>query len=451
MHNPGRKIFLFMVLLLAIPGWSAAQPIQAEAGGTSLTAQSHTLDLPSALRLAAQNNKDYQMARSREQAAAAAWWQALLALGPTASLQAGYVLENQPMVMSLMGQDFEVDTNYYSGQVRISQPLFTGGKLLNSLRLAGLANDNAKASTELAWSQMVVDVTEAFYQAVLSQRQLAVTEESLNRMRKHLDTVKARYGEGLASNYDLLRTEVQVANMEPAVLKLRTAVRLASRRLAALISGNQEDLPPLQGSLEVREEPWPELSGLTSQALARRLEIKNLERTRRMSEIGQTLAATGNLPNVALNAAWTHYDTRDSAFPPLAENLKHYWELSVGVQWPFWDNLAAWPKAEAAAAKTRETVLGQQSLEDGIRLEVESDYLTLTAALETVRVQAKAVDLAKTGYDIAARQYGHGLLSNIEIMDAQLALDQAQNNYLQAQYDYLIASIRLHQAVGDKL
>lgn len=443
---------------LAAPGWAQAETgAQVSADTVSETAEA-AITLDQAQRLALETNKTFRSQLERERAARAKWWQAVLAFGPTGSFQGSHVLDNKPSMTTMTFSmpplpptvaTIEAATNYYSGQLLVAQPVFMGFKLLNNLHLAELQLDIAKDTSVVTRTQLHVDVTKAFNNVLVSERLVQVTEASLDSMRKHLDIVKARYREGSASNYDVLRSEVQVANIQPGLVKLRTALRLARSNLATLIGAEDGRRLRLSGSLKAEEEHWAGLDELKTTALQRRLELKNLDRTRRMAEIGHTLAVTSNLPNVAVNAAWTYYDPSDRDFPPQGGNLQHAWQVGIGVNWPFWDNLAAIPKANEAAAKVREAELGRQALEDGIRLEVESAYLAMQAAKETIDSQKKTADLARESYRLAENQYRNGMATNIDVMDAQIALNQAEINYLQAEYDYVLAGIKLHQAVGD--
>jgi len=441
------------VLLFAVAAGAQAPAAADAPDGTSLTAEAYTFE--DLLQQAQRNNRDYRMALAREQAARAQWWQAVLAFGPTASLQAGYVLDNKPMFMSLdlggFTQQIEVAPSYYSGQLMISQPLFTGFKLLSGLHLAELQHETAQAESALARNRLYLDLTRSFYGVMVTERLVAVMEESLAQMQQHLAVVKARYREGSASNYDLLRSEVQVANLQPNLLKTRNALVLARKNLENLTGLDGSRPYRLQGSLEIIEEQWPPLPQMQQLALERRQELRNLERAKRMAEVSHTLAWSSNFPNLALNGSWSYYDYQDQGFPPEAANLQHSWQITLGLNWTFWDNLAAWPKTEAAAARVREAELGRQALEEGIRIEVESAYLDLMAAQESVGVQRKNTELAQEGYRIAEEQYAHGLMANLDVLDAQLALNQAQTNYLQAQLDYMVARIKLRQAIGESL
>lgn len=439
-------LFAGLAAALACPAWAA--------DGTTLSARA-PLDFAAALTAAQKTNAQYMSAVEAENAAQARWWQASLAMGPTGTLQFGYVLDNKPMVttMEFMGrsQSFEMSTNYYSGQLALTQPIFAGFKLANNLRLANLQLDSARDSRKLAEDQLVLDVTAAYYGLVVAQEMLKVAEELLRQTQDHLAVVRARYKEGSASNYDLLRSEVQLANLKPQLLQARNGLVLARSRLAVTI-GTPVDAQTVQAqAMPVAEDALAPQDELSAKALANRPELRNMERSRSMADIGYQMAMASNLPSLAVTGSWTYYDTADQTYPPQGQNLLHSWQVMLGLTWNFWDNFASIPKASEAAAKVRQAEYGRKALEDGIRLEVEANYLNLIAAREMLAAQQKTVEQADLGYRIASQQYAHGMMTNMDVMDAQLALNQAKTNYLQTQYDCVLARVKLKKAVGEPL
>jgi outer membrane protein len=445
------------LLLFAGSAWAAA-----EGAGTTLAAAGAALTLERAHSLALEYSKTYQQELARDRQAQANWWTSVLAFGPTGVLQGGYVLENKPMTMTfdmsalappgsppMPPQEVELSTNYTSGRIVLSQPLFAGTRLYSANELAGLEVEMAGDSVRLAATQVYVDVVDAYYSVVRNQRSLEVMEASLASLQDHLRVTQARYREGLASNFEVLRSKVQVANMKPTILRLRTQVAL-SKNVLATLTGLPLDKPlEVDSRLKVVEAQWAPLPELQTQAYEHRLELKNLERARRMAEVGVRLASTINLPLVAVAGTWNYYDTTDRNFPPEGENFQHSWDVSLGVSWAFWDNLSAIPKSQAAQARVQETELGRQALVDGIRQQVEAAYLTLFAAQEAYLAQQQAVALAKESYQLAEIQYANGQVTNLEVLDARVAQNQAELAELDALYLYLLAGVKLHQAIGD--
>ncbi len=441
---------------------ASATTLTAGSLTNTLTASVRPLTFQEALATAASGNRTYQITQKAETAASAAWWQAMLAFGPSANLQFQYVLENKPMVtvmdfgsaFSSMGStpmEMEMATNYYSGRLSVSQPLFTGFKLVNGLELASLNYAQAKSARDEAASQLYVDVAEAYYSLLVAGEMARVMAEGLHQTEEHVAVVKAKYREGSVSNYDVLRSEVQAANLKPQLAKAQNLLRLSRKKLALTLGLDAEQSVDAVDVLAVSPAPMPDLSTLQAQALAQRWDLANMTRTVKMADIAHTLALKSNMPIVALAGTWTYYDTLDKDFPPEGGNLRHSWEVSLGLSWPLWDNLAVIPKAVEAAAKADQARLGEKAMNDGIRLEVEALYLTLQAAQDSLAAGRKTVEQAEKGYSIAVQQYAGGMMTNLDVMDAQLALNQAKMNLLQTQYECLLTQVKLRKAAGEAL
>ena len=105
---------------------------------------------------------------------------------------------------------------------------------------------------------------------------------------------------------------------------------------------------------------------------------------------------------------------------------------------------------EAKSAVSQLAVQHSQ-LEDGIQQEVRAAYLQILEAQSLMDVQKETVEQAKEGLRLADLQYKNGLITSVELTDAQLALTQSEVNRLQAQHDYSVALVRLEKAIGQSL
>ena len=92
--------------------------------------------------------------------------------------------------------------------------------------------------------------------------------------------------------------------------------------------------------------------------------------------------------------------------------------------------------------------LQRSHLKNGIEQEVRAAYLQILESQTLTEVQKETVDQAKEGVRLANLQYKNGLITSVQLTDAQLALTQAEVNRLQAQHDYSIALARLEKAIG---
>jgi len=92
--------------------------------------------------------------------------------------------------------------------------------------------------------------------------------------------------------------------------------------------------------------------------------------------------------------------------------------------------------------------LAKEMVENGIKLEVSANYLTMKANEKAIFSQDKAVQQAKEALNIAQTRYENGQATNLDVLDAEVALTQAKTNKIQALHDYLLSLAKLERAVG---
>ena len=87
-------------------------------------------------------------------------------------------------------------------------------------------------------------------------------------------------------------------------------------------------------------------------------------------------------------------------------------------------------------------------MQDSIRLEVQSSYLNLREAEKRIETARVAVDKAEEDFKIAQIRYSAGVGTNLDVLDSQVALTQANNNFVQALYDYNTSKVKLEGSMG---
>ena len=169
-----------------------------------------------------------------------------------------------------------------------------------------------------------------------------------------------------------------------------------------------------------------------------------------IAEAGVQQAKAGYMPKVSAQASksWAGDSPFGSEETDLRYQNNNNWTAGVVVSWDIWDNnvtqskvnqsKAAVAKAEAAAENTRQS--GD--------LEVRTAYLNLKAAEKSINTTQVAVDKAQEDYKIAQVRYAAGVGTNLDVMDAEEKLAQAQTNYYTALYNYNSSKAALDKAMG---
>ncbi|MBT3270811.1 TolC family protein, partial [Candidatus Poribacteria bacterium] len=237
--------------------------------------------------------------------------------------------------------------------------------------------------------------------------------------------------------------EVALANADAQLIRARNAWELA-RRAFALAIGLQpsEDAAP-DGAFEYTPTDEP-LADLVAAALESRPELRELNEREIATDHLARIAKAGNKPNVALTGTYTWNDTEK-------QDPQKTWSVGAGVTFPIFDGFATRGQRRQAESAQRQVALNIESLRRGISLEVQQAYLSYHGATALLAAQAEAVTQAAEALRIANLSFENGLLTSVELADAELANTQTQLLHIQATHDAVIARARLARATGEEL
>jgi len=337
--------------------------------------------------------------------------------------------------------------NTYTGKITASWPVYTGGKIWQGFQISRLNLKATSESYDSAKAAVICTAKQAYYDLLLAQSALAVTREAVSSIEKHLERVRALYQNGMVSRYDLLRAEVQLSNLQPQLIRMQNAGDLARQAFNMALNRKLESPVTLTDSMEYFPVEIDSAS-LVAKALSLRPEFRSLALRQKMVERARLISYSSYQPTVALFTDYSY--SKGSGFSSSDEWNKN-WDLGVSASWSFFDGGSGLGKIKEARANARQMGLIKQQVEDWIRLEVSSGYLTLKASEKTIFSQQLSVGQAQEALKIAKARYESGQATNLDVLDAQLALTQAQTNRIQAVHDYLLSLAKLEKAVGAAL
>ncbi len=442
-----RKLFLAASLLLY--------------GFAEAFAEENVLNLEKCLQLAMVNNQELKAASERVQSAKYLKLQASGGFFPSVSLTGTWTrLSEVPVIEMASPQlryyqpaDGFVIVGYESvpiefggkesmaGRLTLSQSVFTGGKIRNSVRQAAYGYEMAKEEYRRTANNLVFDVKKAFYSVLLAEKFVKISEESRDVLQKHYQVTQSLYREGRVSGYDVSKVKVQLVNSETNVIKSVNNLELAKKFLFNLI--NQEG--EVKGDFKVDSVEPEGLDYYVSEALGNRPEIKQMEYQQKVSGLLVNMSIAQNLPNVSLVG---NYDYQKPYY--FTNEWTGVLSGMVMLNYPILDGLgvANYAKIRAAKSRQKEVKISAQRVTDGIKLEVERTYLNLMESQKRILAQKENVENAKENLNIAQGRYRLGLISDMEVRDTHLSLTQAEVNYSQSLFDYNVARAELERNIG---
>ena len=341
-----------------------------------------------------------------------------------------------------------VDENLLTGQITLTQPLYAAGRVGLALQIAKLYQQNAEEQIAVSRAQTKVDVTRLYFGSVLAREWEAVAAQTYAQMQDHLKQVEAMNREGLVSEYDLIRSRVQVSNFYPQVVNSQSAKKTTFEALNIVLGLPKNQELELTDGLAAFNPDVPGEDDLYALAMQGRGEIRQLGLQEGILRKLKTIEAHGVWwPNLALVGGYSV-----QAQEPDFEFDDYYWSenlyagLSLSI--PLFDGFKASHRVQQVKADMKILGLQREQLEKAINLEIIQAKSKLEEAQKNVEAQVEGVGLARKGLQIAETRYTNGLATQLEVMDAQVALNQAQMNELNARYELITASAELQKAIG---
>jgi outer membrane protein len=410
------------------------------------------LTLDEALAMALRQNPFYLATQEKENQARSGVREAVSRFLPSINAQGSdtlaeklFFLEFPSMTPGEPPQKIAIDfTKDYQMALSFGVPVFAGGRLLAGYKQANYGLQASKESVRLSEQETIFNVKRSFYGYLLAREFSAVAEEALALAGKFAENVKNLNAVGMASKFDLLRSEVQVANLKPQAIRARNSVEVAALGLKTVL-GVELDTP-----VEVRGElAAPPLDAasesVVEEALAQRPEIRQLDYQRRMAGEMLKIARGSILPTLAIGGTYNFWS---DALNFKKGSWQNFYTVNLSLSLPIFNGFESRARIGQSKAAIRELELTRKGLSDAIAFEVRQAVLNRSQASETLLSQEKNVEQAREAVRIAELNYSEGLATNLDVSTAQVALSQARTNYSQALYDCVISQAQLEKAIG---
>ena len=325
--------------------------------------------------------------------------------------------------------------------IRISLPVYTGGKVESQVKQAKINYQVADLEASKTIQQLKLDTTTAYFAVLQSRNLLQVKQESVDNLTEHLKSVQVQYDSGTVNKSDILRSEVELGNTQQDLVKAQSQYDVAMVKFKKLLSLPRTNQVVLKDNLAYRQFSLT-LEECLQCAMTHRPDIAQAQAGVQNAQEGIKLAKSQNQPQVNLNG---DLDWNDSHFPGLKNGN---WTVSLVASINVFDSGLTKSKMKASEiglAKAKEKVT---QTEDVLVEEIGEAYLNLKEAEKRIKISQSLVEKADEDYKIARIRYEEGIGTNLDVIDAQLAWTQAKANYVQALYDYNVNKAVLEKAMG---
>lgn len=398
------------------------------------------IDLKGAVTTAIQNNRDITIAELERREAEADVSAAAAKKNP--SISYSWQRNQYPTQVVTTALGTQSSNHGYSQGINVSWDIWTFGKVEGAIDAARYQKNIADLNVYKTEADTKLAAVQAYYQYLEAIKLAEVQAQSVTDYASHLNNVQQQFDAGIVAKLDVLSSNVSLANAK------QKSIAADNTRDVAEANLNNIMRIPMNTTLNPLDKnfPEPEFDLTMEQAILMaqkyRWELVEADYGVKAAEASLRSAKARYLPTVSVGGGYSWEEASMTAVD------KDDWAVRGVLSWSLWDGgatQASVKKADAAVKTAQETLLQAR---EKIELEVRQDYLNVLSYKEQIRAAEASVAQAEEAYKIATVRYSSGVGINLDVLDAELALNTARTNYITALYNYNIGLATLEHAMG---
>ena len=336
----------------------------------------------------------------------------------------------------------------YNLMLTLQQPIFTGFGLSNASKMAEY---NAKASQfdyNRDKTELIYYIKTAYWNLYRAIKSQAVVQENVKMMESHLTDIQNFYDQGMVTNDELLKVQVQLSNSRLLLLEAEDAVRMSELNLNNIMGLSLTSKINLASEIDPDFSDYDQLDSLIDRVLGNRPELKAMGYRVKAGEAGVKLAKSAFYPQVILTGNFYYARPNPRIFPS-EDEFEDTWDVGVGVSFDLWNWRKTFHQKDRAQAALYQARDALKLLEDAVVLEVTQNHLALSQAKERIAVARINVSQAEESHRITLEKFRNGVATNTALLDAEVALLTAKINLTNALIDFELARASLDKSIGD--
>lgn len=310
-------------------------------------------------------------------------------------------------------------------------------------RQAALADYLATKEAQRSLQMMIIaDVAETYFTLIALVDELNIVQQTLIARKEGARIANLRFEGGLTSETSVQQAEVELAKTMTLVPVLERKIRMSQNKLALLLGTYESDFA-ITMSLNEQEIPTQLPAGLPSQLLVRRPDVREAEQRVISANAMVGVATTDRFPTISLTGKLGRENDA------LGELLKSpYWFVAGDILAPIFNGGKLKARQKSAEAVCEQEIYAYQRSVLVAFQEANSAIMTFRKAKEVYRAQSNLESASRMYQRLAELQYLNGVISYLDLLDAQRSLLDAEIQLNNAKRDELLSMVLLYKALG---
>lgn len=358
-------------------------------------------------------------------------------------------IELQTLNMNMGGQSTQIkmgtDNNWNLG-FTAAMPL-VNASLWKSIKLSDIQILQSLEDARASRLDLVDNINKAYYALLLAIDSKEVIQENYDLAKFNAELYRLQFENGTASEYDVLRSQVQVTNVEPELLQADISVKQCSLQLKLLmgIDSNIIIMPNINLTSMQQEMYGYALEG--NYNISNNTSMRSMELAQKLAKENVTLQKFAWIPTLAAsyNINW---NAMSNGNPFRNQTFNPYSNVALALSVPIFSGGSKLQKVRQAEVQVKELAIQKENLENSLNMQVElaldninRQVKQIASSEEGMKQAAKALEIMQKSFEIGAATY-------LNLRDSEVANSSARLAYLQSIYNYLVSTSELDKLLG---
>ena len=333
-----------------------------------------------------------------------------------------------------------------SAALALQLPLYSQ-TALTAISIAKTPDQLNQLSYEKAREDLMVQISKMYYLIQNTTEQISIVNDNIRRFKELRDITQAFYDNGMALEIDLKRINVKIETMD---------VQLANAK--AMLSEQYNMLKyvmdyPAEKDIVVEEKVVDKVDDAQLTGLNTNLyELQLLQKKLDMAELQKKMAKDGYLPTLALSANWAYTAYTDKFKNWFHSGESNHWYRSNGIglqlRVPVFDGFEKRSKIRKAQVDIDNAKLSYENALKSMQTQYANAINDLANNQRNYVKQRDNYRLAEGIYGVTVDRYREGIVSMVEVLQDEMSMSDAQNNYLTAHYNYQVSNLAVLKLTG---
>lgn len=447
-----KKLLLFTLLLLPLFG---AKPDDEAAPAKERDLTQFVLSREECLRIALESNPTIRVADmevkrmdwSKKETRASLW--------PSLDFQGAYQrsieLQTIRMNMGGMSQKLKMGSdNTWNLGFTAAMPL-VAPTLWKAIQISETQIESALEASRSSKLDLVEQVSKAYYALLLAKASHEVVKQNYDNAVFTADLYKKQFDAGTASEYDVLRTGVQVKNVEPELLQADIAVKQCKLQLKVLMGFDLDvDIEPSVTLADMQQDMYAYVLNASQRDLKDNSQLRSLALSQKLANQNVTLKKFAYIPTLATQFSYSWLSLSNGNALKNQE-FNPYSNIALSLSVPLLSGGSRYYGIQGAKLQAAEVALQKDYLENSLKMQLDLALDNINREAKQIESSQESVKQADKALTIMQKSFEIGAASYLNLRDAELANTSAKLAYYQSIYNYLVSTSELDKLLGKEM